>query len=195
MRHGKPQIDLEMIRSKRMSPNQLGQIIADYVSTDLDSTNLPSDAALSIAKDCSVSTCSDLLRARSSVAALQIDAKNIIDPIYRESALPYLKLKFPKLSFFSWAILFRLAWFMGFSKNGESIKEAKSRAKIGAKKLEHLANKNGSVLNVGHGIMNRLVVKELKAKGWRATECTGEKYWSYTVLENETLQANSSSSQ
>ncbi|MCU7937580.1 MAG: histidine phosphatase family protein [Candidatus Thiodiazotropha sp. (ex Dulcina madagascariensis)] len=173
------------MKSNTMPSNQLGKIVSDYENTDLDSLDLPSERSLVIARECSISISSDLPRAKSSAMALGLDNVNQIDPILRESSLPYLELEFPKLTFFSWAIIFRLAWFCGFSKNGESIKEAKSRAKLGAEKLERLAKENSSVLNVGHGIMNRLVVKELKSRGWQAKECTGEKYWSYTVLENE----------
>jgi broad specificity phosphatase PhoE len=186
MRHGKPQIDLESIKSQTMPSNQLGRIVSEYENTELDQLEPPSERSLSIAKECSISITSDLPRAKSSAIALGLEKVNQIDSNLRESALPYLELTFPKLTFFSWAIIFRLAWICGFSKNGESIKEAKSRAKLGAEKLESLARENSSVLNIGHGIMNRLIIKELKSKGWKVRECTGEKYWSYTVLINET---------
>jgi hypothetical protein len=186
MRHGKPQIDLESMKSKVMPSNQLGRIVSEYENTELDQLESPSEKSLSIAKECPISITSDLPRAKSSAVALGLEKVNQIDSNLRESTLPYLELTFPKLTFFSWAIIFRVAWICGFSKNGESIKEAKSRAKLGAEKLESLAREYSPVLNIGHGIMNRLIVKELKSRGWRTIECTGENYWSYTVLENET---------
>jgi broad specificity phosphatase PhoE len=100
--------------------------------------------------------------------------------------LPYLEWNSPKLTLFSWFIIFRLAWLCGFSKNGESIHNAKARAKLGADRLEHSAKEVGAVLHVGHGIMNRLLIKELKQRNWFVKSHTGEKYWSYTILKYET---------
>lgn len=186
MRHGKPRLDLETTKSKTMPSTNLGRIIDEYERTELDSLDLPPEDALKLAKECSISICSDLPRAISSTHALGLEKVNQIDPIYKESALPYVEWNYPKFTFFTWAIIFRLAWLCGFSKNGEPIKMARFRAKHGAEKLEYLAKENASVLYVGHGIMNRLVIKELKNKGWYIKERTGEKYWSYTILENET---------
>jgi hypothetical protein len=174
------------MKSQRIPSIHLGRIVAEYERTDIDSLNRPAENSLDIAKECSISICSDLPRAISSINALGLEKINQIDPIFRESALPYLEWKYPRLTFFGWAIIFRTAWFCGFSKNGESIEAARSRAKLGAQKLEYFAKENVSVLNVGHGIMNRLIIKGLKRNGWLVKEHTGEKYWSYTVLENET---------
>jgi broad specificity phosphatase PhoE len=79
-----------------------------------------------------------------------------------------------------------LAWVCGFSKNGESFKDAKLRSKLAADILEQTANDTRSVLHVGHGIMNHLLIKELRRRKWLVKGHTGEKYWSYTVLEYET---------
>jgi hypothetical protein len=35
MRHGKPQIDLESIKSQTMPSNQLGRIVSEYENTEL----------------------------------------------------------------------------------------------------------------------------------------------------------------
>ncbi len=183
MRHGKPVMDLDKIKYQKMPATHLAKIVDEYEKTDLDHLNLPLDEALEIAAESTVSVCSDLPRAISSVRVLGLEKVIRIDPVFRESALPYLELKRPKLTFFTWAILFRLAWFCGFSRNGESIRNAKVRAKYGANILENFAEKETVVLHVGHGIMNRLLIKEFKRKGWKVKDCTGEKYWSYTVLE------------
>ena len=185
MRHGKPQVDLEVMKTKTLPSNQLGGIIDDYETTDLDSLDLPPAAALSLARKCSVSISSDLPRAVSTAQALGLATVNSVDPVFRESALPYVEWRYPKFTFFTWAILFRLLWLCGFSNNGESVKAAKSRAILAADKLEKLAGENETVINVGHGIMNRLVIKVLKRHGWRVIKRTGETYWSYTVLERE----------
>lgn len=89
----------------------------------------------------------------------------------------------PKLNFLCWAMIFRLCWLFGFAKNGEPIHEAKERARLGANYLSALANQHESVFLLGHGIMNRLIAKQLKSQGWKQTESTGESYWSYSVFE------------
>lgn len=183
MRHGKPVLDLEAIKHKKIPSSQLRQIVTEYENTDLDHFNIPLVNSQALAEKCGISVCSDLPRAVSSINALGLSKTNKIDPIYREPALPHIEWGFPKLTFFTWAIIFRFAWLCGFSKNGESIQAAKARAKLGAEKLEDLAKEQTSVLHVGHGIMNRLIIKELKRKNWKVIEHTGEKYWAYTVLE------------
>jgi broad specificity phosphatase PhoE len=189
MRHGKPILDLEEIKYQKIPASQLAKIVDKYERTDLDLTNLPHDDTLLMAAECAVSVCSDLPRAISSIKVLGLEKITKIDPTFRESALPYLELKRPKLSFFTWAIIFRLAWLCGFSKNGESIMKAKARAKCGTKILEDFAKEKTAVLHVGHGIMNRLLIKELKRRNWQVKERTSEEYWSYTVLEYKTLQS------
>jgi broad specificity phosphatase PhoE len=186
MRHGKPNLDLEEIKYQKMPAARLAKIVYEYERADLDRLNLPLNDPLTIASKCAISVCSDLPRAISSINMLGLQRINQIDPIFRESALPYLEWQRPNLTFFSWAIIFRLAWLCGFSRNGESIWEAKVRAKRGAKILEDFAKDKTTVLHVGHGIMNRLLIKELKRRSWQVKARTGEKYWSYTVLEYET---------
>ncbi len=184
MRHGKPLLDLEAGDGERMTAAQVGQVVSEYEKTELDALSVPPKASMDAANGCSWSICSDLPRAVSSIEALGLRNISTIDPLYRESAMPFIKSHFPRMTFFSWAVLFRIAWLVGFSRHGESIREAKIRAKRAADKLESLSEAHGSVLNLGHGIMNRLIIKELKLRGWQVRVRTGEKYWSYTVLEN-----------
>lgn len=186
MRHGKPKLDLEAIKSQRMPAIRLGEIVKKYEMSDLDFSYTPSADSIHIAKECISSVSSDLPRAISSSKLLGHEETNISNSCFRESALPYLEWSSLKLTFFTWAIIFRLAWLCGLSKNGESFKNAKLRSKLCADKLENSAKNAWPVLHVGHGIMNRLIIKELKRRKWVVKDHTGENYWSYTVLEYET---------
>jgi broad specificity phosphatase PhoE len=185
MRHGKPDLDLEKIKYQKMPAAHIAKILYEYERTDVDRLSQPSTESLAIAAECAISVCSDLPRAISSIHVLGLDIMNQVDSQFRELGLPYLEWKRPRLTFFSWAIIFRLAWFCGFSRNGESILKAKARAKRGTAILESFAQKHQTVLHVGHGFMNRLLIKELTRRSWQIKEHTGEKYWSYTVLEYE----------
>jgi len=178
-------MDLDSKKKDRLSPICMGKIIDDYEVVGLNSSRQPPQLAVQVANSCKVVINSDLPRSIASVQMLGLEDIGSTDETFRESSLPYLNWTKPRFSFFSWAIIFRIAWLFGFSTNGESIKCAKSRGKIGAEKLHHLAYENDSVLLLGHGIMNRLVAKELKNLGWIKKENTGEKYWSYKVFEFE----------
>lgn len=182
MRHGKPILDLDNIKTQWMSANRVGEIVREYEMSGLDLSFLPQADSIQIANGCALSMSSDLPRAIQSSELLGLGKSNNVDRCFRESALPYLELSQPQLTFFTWAILFRLAWLCGFSKNGESFKDAKSRAIVGADLIESSVEENGSVLHIGHGIMNRLIIKELRRRKWKAVSHTGEEYWSYTVL-------------
>jgi broad specificity phosphatase PhoE len=183
MRHGRPEIDLEELKQLKIAPNRLGEIVCAYESVGLRSSSRPPDDSIKTAKRCNLSISSDLPRALASIKSLGLESKNLPDACFRESPIPYPKWKRPSLSFLYWAIALRVAWLLGFSKNGESIQAAKKRAQIGALKLHNFAHAHQSVLLLGHGIMNRLVTKELKKSGWQEKVNTGEQYWSYSVLE------------
>lgn len=182
MRHGKPEIDLEQLKKKRVSAAQTGTIINSYENAGLSSEEVPTEAASAIAQMCNVAFSSHLPRAFDSIHRLGIQSKTTFDHAFAESALPYLEWHWPRLSFFTYCILFRLLWLLGFSKNGESIRSAKERAKACATKLEEQAEAADNVLLLGHGIMNRLITHELKRKGWNCDQPGNESYWSYLVF-------------
>jgi len=182
MRHGQPTTDLNALKRKRLAPYDIGKIVKAYELVSLNIEKTPNIEAKEIASQCNVALSSDLPRAIESLNTLS-QAANAKDKIFRESTLPYICWHQPKLSFFTWAIIFRVLWLFGFAKNGESIKAAKQRAKVGAQKLHDLALEHDSVLLLGHGIINRLLAKELKSNGWRQVAHTGENYWSYKTFE------------
>jgi broad specificity phosphatase PhoE len=182
MRHGQPTTDLNALKRKRLSPHDISKIVNAYELVGLSTENSPNRETKHIANQCKIALSSDLPRAVESLEILAPTAYTS-DKIFRESTLPHFSWHYPKLSFFTWAIIFRVFWLFGFSKNGESIKVAKQRAKIGANQLHELAFKHDSVLLLGHGIINRLLIKELTNRGWRKTRCTGENYWSYKEFE------------
>lgn len=183
MRHGKPEMDLNAIRKIRMSPHEMGQIIRDYENSELNcQQQIPTDSN-DIANQCDVFFASELVRAQSSIMMLDKPSDVIYNSCFNESNLPYQNWRSPKFTFFTWAILFRIAWMLGFNKNGESIKSGQERAQIAATKLINHTSSDQNTLLLGHGIMNRLVAKQLKQNAWRQTYNSGNGYWSYVVFE------------
>ena len=107
-----------------------------------------------------------------------------VSPDFVEAGLPnypILKLKF---SHNIWLVLFRVLWFLGYAPNSESYLQTKDRAKRCADKLEIIAQDNESVIFVGHGILNRLISKELQKRGWQGPVKTPRAYWQFVVYEH-----------
>lgn len=187
MRHGRPQLHLEALKNERKSPAQTGTVIRDYEFSELDPTQQLPKASVHIANDCATTFCSPMHRAIGSVQMLNLANDVTIEACFSESAHPYLEWHWPKLKFFTWCFLFRVAWFFGFAKNGEAISLARQRAQISADKLTQAAQQEQAVLLLGHGFMNHLIASKLKHQGWQKTKSTGRDYWSYIVLEKTSL--------
>lgn len=183
MRHGRPELDLDRLRSEKMVPITVGQIVKDYERSGLSDGSTPPSDALNISGACNRAYCSDLPRAVESISRLGLDEKVLIDELFRESSLPYLKWSKPKLTFFTWCIIFRIMWLFGFAKNGEAIADAKKRGRQCVDKLCQDATSNDTVLFLGHGIMNRLISSELKKQGWNKLAGSTEQYWSYVIWQ------------
>lgn len=187
MRHGKPKIDLNSLK-QWMSSRYLGCLVNTYETVGLDADNCPPDDAIDISRQCSVFFSSDLPRAIDSVKLLPTNSQPCIDPCFRESSFPYLNLQRPYLPFRAWALLYRVAWLFGFAKNGESITAAKQRAKTATDKLINTAKTDSNTLVMGHGILNRLIDRELKNQGWLKKYHSGNGYWSYQVFEKSRVK-------
>lgn len=88
-----------------------------------------------------------------------------------------------KLSPKIWALAFRILWLLGYSRNSESFKEAKSRASEAVDKLTEIAREYESVLFVGHGVFNRILSNELRRHGWLGPKNPGSNHWAFCVYE------------
>lgn len=122
---------------------------------------------------------SPLPRARSSLAKLGREAA-LIDALFSEVSLPVMRLGFPHLPPAFWLTMFRLMWLCGYAGSVESFRQAERRACLAAEKLiEHA--RHGNVLLVGHGIMNKLIARQLRKQGWLAEKHASSRYWSTAI--------------
>lgn len=177
MRHGKPDFDF----SRRISAVDFARIAHEYDTARLADT--PPAAAISIARQCRAIVCSDLIRSPLSAQALGLEEIALTSPLFRESPLPYPDSGTVRLSLTAWAVLLRISWLLGYSRNAESFRAARQRAQEATHHLAGLAAEHGSVLLVGHGVMNRLLAKALRKQGWQETQAPGSKHWSFGVYE------------
>jgi len=183
VRHGKPQKN-----NAKIHASQLLDWVQQYNSADLDASVKPPAQLLELASNSENLISSDLKRSQLSARMLS----EIQDPghaIYREIDLPQLRFPSPKLSASSWVVVFRVLWLLGLSPRCESYRGAKKRAQFAANQLQQLAQKQGTVMLVGHGLFNRFIAKALSAQGWHGPSSLGSQYWDYAVFKKPTSAA------
>jgi len=126
--------------------------------------------------------CSALKRSVESLKLMGYEPQ-MIDKVFNEAQLPYADMKSFKLSAKIWAPLFRIAWLFGYSNHSESYSDAKKRAVSAAEILMQYDDGNKKVMLMGHGVMNRLILKVLKNRRYTVSKKTGSGNWGYLVLE------------
>lgn len=179
LRHGKPVTP----SLKKLSASAFSEWVYEYNATGLCPTSQPTEYARKYADECNAVVCSALPRSIDSAKAL--NNKNIIlsDPMFNEAGMPVANWQAIKLSPKIWALAFRILWLLGYSRNSESFKEAKSRASEAVDKLTEIAREYESVLFVGHGVFNRILSNELRRHGWLGPKNPGSNHWAFCVYE------------
>jgi len=171
MRHGKP--DLGPIG--KVSARDMAQWIEQYDLVGIVDEPIP-EASQALARKAGVIVSSTAPRALASAAALGM-SPSLIDAVFCEARLPHGKWTQPRLSPFTWAFIYRMAWLCGFSARVESARDAGLRADRAAQQLQRLAE-DKDVLLMGHGFMNRMIAKRLARAGWVRQDSSGSRYWS-----------------
>lgn len=177
LRHGKPVIP----NLKPLSAMGFSSWVRDYNLAPLSDSSRPTSEAQRFASRCCVIVCSKLRRSIDSAKALNGEKILVADELLAEAELPIAAWHRPKLSPGIWAVIFRVLWFLGYSRGSESFREAKARANRASKMLIALAEEHQSVLFVGHGVFNRLVANELRKAGWIGPNNPGSKHWAFGV--------------
>jgi len=162
VRHGKP----DYHGPARCSPRQMKDWIEGYNAAEVLPQALP-EALRQTARETAWIVCSSLSRCQQSRRLLLDEDPCEVDEVFAEAHLPYFDSAWPRLPARAWRLLLRSAWFLGFSAHTESIAASNRRAAQAAERLEALAREHGSVLLMGHGIMNVLISHQLRKRGWR----------------------------
>lgn len=165
VRHGKPDHDYDTW----CTPRDMKGYVEQYNKADV----LPCEAGKQLAdasQNAKVIITSSLSRCIQSAECLPGTETCGSDEVFAEAHLPYTDWGWPKMPPKVWRILFRAAWFLGFSANTESISTSNARAKEAARKLIALAETHETVLLMGHGIMNILIALHLRKHGWRGPQ-------------------------
>lgn len=177
LRHGKPAFELKgNVRGKN-----LNMIVKSYDLSGIVGT--PPIETVTAIQGNNIVVCSHLVRSVESAKALGYSKFLIKDPLFSETAIPHFNGGFLPLPVSVWVVALRLLWLFGFSRNGESLTDARRRARKAAERLVELAEEHQSVLLVGHGFINHFIAKELQKVGWLGPSKPSKGFWSYGIYE------------
>jgi broad specificity phosphatase PhoE len=175
-RHGRP----DFVQREWIAPSALRDWIRNLNSADVVSEDVP-PITLRRAGESAVLVCSSLKRSVMSADMLRSPTMRVSEDIFAEADLPYPAWRFPRLPVGLWAVVFRVAWFLGYSRNAESFGLARDRARRCALRLVELADQHQSVFLVGHGIMATLIAKQLRLLGWSGPKRPSSRYWGFAA--------------
>lgn len=176
MRHG----EVVLERRKKITSREF----PDWIKSYNGATVLPDPGKWGILNGTDAIVCSSLRRSVDS-AGLAGQKPLESNTLFDEAGLPYSPSSLFRLTPNCWAVIFRLLWLFGYSKNSESMNEAKKRARSAAFRLDEISQKHGTVLLVGHGVMNRLIGRSLVKQGWRNTKKLPNTHWGYGIFEKK----------
>ena len=186
LRHGRPAWDFRTpIRGRDFGAWRRGEDDAP-----LDPGSRPDPALERLIRSAPCVFTSPLRRSRESAALLAPVVSPVVNAEFREADLPRdfrsgLRLR-PAL----WGLLARSAWFCGWSREVESFGAARERARKAAGLLESRAVSDDVVALVGHGMMNILIARELRAAGWRGPRMPSRRHWGFAIYERNRASLN-----
>ena len=173
VRHGQPRADL----SAPISGQEIGQWVRRYDDVGITRGLAPPIALRELAASAGCIISSDLPRARESAVWLAASKNVRVDPDLREAPLPEslgMPLKLPPNA---WVAVARAAWWLNWGETDETLAMTRQRAGRMADRLIALALEHGSVMAVGHGMFNRFLGSQLRARGWRGPKLLRHGYW------------------
>jgi broad specificity phosphatase PhoE len=177
LRHGKPSFELK----GKVRGRDLGSVAKSYDLSGIE--DAPPEETLRAMQKAPFVVCSQLRRSVESAEALGFSQAEVRDPLFDETLIPTLARGVIPLPLGVWILVLRLMWMFGFSRNGESLLDARKRAKQAAARLVEFAEEHGDVLLVGHGFINYFIAKELRKSGWLGPSRPGNGYWGYACYE------------
>ena len=177
LRHG----EVNIKNYKNISANQFEKWIIEYNNSDIEFESSSKNEIRNLLNETDILICSNLKRSIQSIEVFDKIPFETND-IFNEAELPHSNWNLLKLHPKVWLIFFRILWFFGYSQNCESYKETKQRVKKATKKLIELSKQNQTIILTGHGIMNKLIQKELILQKWHIIKKVKNTNWDYGVL-------------
>lgn len=175
IRHGKPNVNW----SDWVNALEFGRLVSEYDEAEIDQTCPPPIETINSATGCHFSVCSHLVRSIESARFLNVETANWIHADFRECETPYAHWRRLKLPVTAWIWVFRGLQLAGYSNHSESYQAFKKRSEACANQLIKFAEAHGSVVFIGHGVLNFFLHKKLLEKGWLGPKKSPKKYWSF----------------
>lgn len=175
-RHGRPALNRDL--GPRLSWQEYIDWWAAYEAGALEEGQTAPQGLVDVAADADLYLTSSRLRAQQTMQKAAPGRVSEPFNVFDEAPLPPPRLNWLKLLPRNWNVLSRIVWIGGHSLDGESIREARARARVAAKQLHEQAAE-GKVFLTAHGWFNRMLRRELRKLGWRCTHDGGDKYWAW----------------
>lgn len=179
-RHGRPALD--HTKGPRLDWQSYIKWWAAYEAGPLQDGQRAPESLKKTVADADVLLTSSRLRAQQTMAFAHPDGAAKQMAVFDEAPLPPPRLNWLKMLPKRWNVLSRIVWIYGHSLDGESVSEARERARQAALVL-HESALEGKVFLAAHGWFNRMIRTELKKLGWRCTRNGGDKYWAWRSYE------------
>lgn len=136
LRHGRPAFELKgNVRGK-----DLGVIAKSYDLSGIVGT--PPRETVTAVQGNHVVVCSHLVRSFESAKALGCSEVHVKDQLFCETIIPHFGSGSVRVPVGVWIVVLRLLWLFGFSRNGESLNDARRRARKAAERLIELAEEH-----------------------------------------------------
>ena len=181
VRHGRP----DGVDARSISGRAIGDWVRAYDAVGVSPALAPPSHLVDLAKGIDCFLTSDLRRARQSASWLAGTRDVIVDGDLREAVLPEsLGISLP-LPPGVWIVAARIAWFLDCGDACETVVMTRERAVRMADRLIALASARGSVMAVGHGMLNRFLARELGRRGWRGPRALPHGFWAVAEFHCE----------
>lgn len=182
-RHGKPNLNQNIW----LNSSESSQWEREYAAAGLMPSTEPSQDLIDLVAHVTCFVSSELPRSIESLQKLH-QGSHIKSSLFNESDLPDLHIPWLRMKAIHWCVFKRALWLLGPQKECESYRQACLRAQKASNLLIEQAREQGAVLLVGHGIMNRLISRCLRKKGWRSVSHAGDRYWGFVVHSLDNLE-------
>jgi broad specificity phosphatase PhoE len=178
IRHGRP----TSVKRRSISGRELGRWASDYNERGLDRVFPPPESVSRLVATAGCVVASDLKRSIESATWLAPSADIQVDGTIREAALPDTLWTSVRLPPAFWVVLGRVAWWLNMARSVEDLNATRQRATRAADRLCVLAQRHESVAAVGHGMFNRFIAGQLRARGWHGPSMLSSAYWSCSTF-------------
>lgn len=122
---------------------------------------------------------------RAQVTALMLFGEHAVlktDSVLTELDYPVVQIPIIQLPVKGWLIISRITWLAGINRGEKTgYKDRVEELNVFAEELIKFAHRNGLAVVVAHGMLNRELVKILRARGWEYCENGKDGYGNLSV--------------